>query len=209
MPSTSIRSGALLRDFAHAALAAFVHLDIVSAGLKRAAEASGVVPLPGSRTGAITSAVRLTPSLRQGDGRWAPIPDRCHDVLVSTTLGRHATINLASSNVTGKRKLESSTDPDDILDARSLSTSYIHIGFVSAWCLLLLLICLRGARSRCRMFSDQAITSITFYVGVPAGTTAIPGAPAPAPRERSAAIRSGSQLGTKARNETNSRKCHV
>ena len=30
------------------------------------------------------------------------------------------------------------------------------------------------------MFYDQAITSITFYTGVPAGTTAIPAALAPA-----------------------------
>ena len=44
---------------------------------------------------------------------------------------------------------------------------------------------------------------------VPAAILATPAVPAPAPRERSAAIRSGSQLGTKARNETNSRKSHV
>jgi hypothetical protein len=52
-------------------------------------------------------------------------------------------------------------------------------------------------------------TVITICTGVPAGTTATLGALAPVLPGRSAAIRSGSQLGSRAINETDSRECQV
>jgi hypothetical protein len=71
-----------------------------------------------------------------------------------------------------------------------LRISFLHsLGF--GLCLDRLSIRPRGPRSRRTMFSDHALALIAFCTGVPVGTSVIRDVPAPAPRARSAAIRSG------------------